>query len=130
MTTIKLPLAKLSPEKKIELATTIHSAMRGNAHYPEPTPPLDELISTAEELNQAITHTAQVRQQSIFDEPALLSPSEIIAKSARIYKQSKVATARQEDFEDRLDAILAQLASYVEKVSGGDSAKIWSAGMC
>ena len=26
MATIKLPLGKLSPEKKIELATTIHSA--------------------------------------------------------------------------------------------------------
>jgi hypothetical protein len=130
MATIKLPLAKLSPEKKIELATTIHCAMSGNSHYPEPSPPLDSLISTAEELNQAITHTTQVRQQSIFDEPALLSPSEIIAKSARIYKQSKSATARQEDFEDKLDAILAQLASYVERVSGGDSAKILSAGMC
>jgi hypothetical protein len=130
MATIKLPLGKLSPEKKIELATTIHSAMSGNSHYPEPSPPLDSLISTVEELNQAITHTTQVRQQSIFDGPALLSPDEVIAKSVRIHKQSKIATACQEDFEDKLDAILAQLASYVEKASGGDNSKILSAGMC
>ncbi|MEI6820203.1 MAG: hypothetical protein WCL19_11460 [Verrucomicrobiota bacterium] len=130
MATIKLPLGKLSPEKKIELATTIHFAMSGNSHYPEPSPPLDSLISTVEELNQAITHTTQVRQQSIFDEPALLSPEEVIAKSVRIHKQSKIATACQEDFEDKLDAILAQLASYVEKASGGDNSKILSAGMC
>ena len=105
MSTVKLALATLSIEEKIQLATDIDSAMTGNAAYPTPNPTLAALKLTATNLTKAVTSANDLR------------------------KQSQIATIAQDDCEDLLDADLTLLASYVQNTSGGDAAKILTSGM-
>ncbi|MGL4401246.1 MAG: fibronectin type III domain-containing protein [Luteolibacter sp.] len=105
MATVKLALAELSIEEKAQLATNIESDLTGNADFPTPNPTLATLKATAARLTLAVTKVAEIR------------------------KQSEIATIEQDEAEDLLDSVLTQLGSYVENASGGDEAKILSAGM-
>ncbi len=105
MATVKLALAELSIEEKVQLATNIESGLTGNAAFPTPNPSLATLKATAASLTLAVTKAADVR------------------------KQSEIATIEQDDAEDLLDSVITQLGSYVENTSGGDEAKILSTGM-
>jgi Fibronectin type III domain len=105
MSTVKLGLAELSIEEKIQLAANIEVALTGNALFPTPDPTLASLKATAENLGSKTSAAADIRAQS------------------------QIATIAQDEAEDELDAALTTLASYVETAAKGDEAKILSAGM-
>jgi len=105
MSTVKLGLAELTIEEKIQLAANVGQALTGNATFTTPNPTLASLKATAESLGTKTAFAADIR------------------------KQSQIATLAQEDAEDELDAQLTTLGSYVENTSKGDEAKILSAGM-
>ncbi len=105
MATVKLALAELTIEEKVQLATNVEAGLTGNAVFPAPNPPLATLKATAASLTLAVTKAAEAR------------------------KQSEIATLDQDNAEDLLDSVLTQLGSYVENTSGGDEAKILSTGM-
>ena len=105
MATVKLALAELSIEEKLQLTNNIVSGLTGNAVFTTPNPTLATLQATAASLTTAVTKVADIR------------------------KQSEIATIEQDDAEDLLDSALTQLGSYVENTSGGDEAKILSTGM-
>lgn len=129
MAPFKLLLAGLSPDEKVQLATRIHSAMSGNANFPEPAPPLASIVAAARDLARAVTKCAWIQRQSIFHGNAGLEPSGAMAKAAEIRQQTRIAAIEQDSSEDRLDAVLTQLATYVGNASGGDDAVILTAGM-
>ncbi len=105
MSTVKLGLAELTIEEKIQLATNIEVALTGNPSFTTPDPTLASLRATADNLGNKTAAAADIRAQS------------------------QIATITQDDAEDQLDAALTTLASYVESTSKGDEAKILSAGM-
>ena len=105
MSTVKLGLAELTIEEKIQLAANIDKALTGNANFPTPNPTLASLKTAASALGTKAAFAADIR------------------------KQSQIATLAQDTAEDALDAALTTLGSYVETTSGGDEAKILSAGM-
>lgn len=105
MTKIKLNLARLSIADLLLRAADIKTKMTGNANFTTPIPPLTEL-------------TTQIT--------ALTTSNNAYNQGELTQKQNK--TARDNDAET-LRALLSQLASYVEAASGGDAAKILSAGM-
>ena len=105
MATVKLALAELTPEEKVQLATNINDSMTGNPIYTTPAPTLASLVATAAGLTAAITNAADKRQQSL------------------------VATMELDAAEDALDAAITQLGSYVENTSNGVEADILSSGM-
>lgn len=105
MAKVKLNLASLTDEQLLQKANDIKTAMTGNASYTTPIPTLTVLgtsiTASQTKLNEwfAAQNTAQ---QKTTEKNALL---------------------------DTLRAQLTQLAAYVEAASGGDAAKIQSAGM-
>lgn len=101
----KLNLKDLSFEEILTLATAIRTKMTGNAAFLTPLPTLAEL------------GTMTTAAQTAFNESV----------AARDTAKAKTA-ACAEAFET-LCAALTQEAGYVEAVSGGDAAKILSAGM-
>ncbi len=105
MPKVKLALAELSVSEKIQLTDHIVGSMTDNAAYPTPNPSL-----------------ADVQEQ-------LTKVKDAAAKAEEIRKQSQIATIELENEEDALDAVLTQLGSYVENASGGEEARILSAGM-
>lgn len=105
MATVKLALAELTPDEKIQLAKTIDTKMDGNAIYPAPAPTLASLKDTAAALSNAMTRAADLRQKSL------------------------VATMEQDAAEDALDSAFTLLGAYVESASKGVEADILSSGM-
>ena len=102
---VKLGLNRLSPAEKVALTNTIVTAMTGNANFGTPNPPLATLTTKATTLNAKIgaVNTAKASYET--------------------------ALAERDDAEIALDADLTQEGAYVENASGGDKAKIESAGM-
>jgi hypothetical protein len=101
----KLNLHDLTYEQKLTQTNEIKTSMTGNANFPTPTPSLPAytaLIATATTKHAEWTDT------------------ELLAKQKTVERQDAFAA---------LDAATTQLAGYVEAASGGDAAKIESAGM-
>jgi hypothetical protein len=101
----RLNLAQLSYEQKLTQANEIKTSMTGNANFPTPVPTLaayGTLITTATTKHAEWTDT------------------QLLAKQKTVERQAAF---------DALDAASTQLAGYVEAASGGDAAKIESAGM-
>jgi hypothetical protein len=105
MAKVKLGLRSLNPDGIVALANTIKTAMTANANFTTPNPAL-----TA--LGTLIT-TAQTKI-------AAYNTAKAAAELALTDRDTAVAA---------LCAGLTQEAAYVENVSGGDTAKIESAGM-
>ena len=101
----KLNLDQLTYEQKLTQATEIKTKMTGNANFPTPVPTLASyttLITTATTKHAEWTDAQQV---------------------------AKIKTVERQNAFAALDAASTQLAGYVEAASGGDAAKIESAGM-
>ena len=101
----RLNLAQLTYEQKLTQANEIKTSMTGNANFPTPVPTLaayGTLITTATTKHAEWTDT------------------QLLAKQKTVERQAAF---------DALDAASTQLAGYVEAASGGDAAKIESAGM-
>lgn len=105
MSKIKLNLQRLTIPEKTARAQQIVAAITGNANFSSPQPALAQVTAAIDDLDAAY----------------------LAAQTAR--QEAKNKTATQSQKEDALDAVLTQLASYVESVSGGDEAKITSAGL-
>lgn len=101
----RLNLDQLSYDQKLTQANEIKTSMTGNANFPTPVPTLAAyatLITTATTKNAEWTDT------------------QLLGKQKTVERQAAF---------DALDAASTQLAGYVEAASGGDAAKIESAGM-
>ncbi len=105
MADIKLNLNRLSVPEKIDLAQSIVTDMTGNTAFPTPVPAL-----------AAVTKATDA-----------LSDKSQAARSARL--AAITATSEQDDASTTVDALLTQLASYVQTISNGDADIIRSAGM-
>ena len=105
MPKVKLNLNRLPIPEKTARAHQIVAAMTGNDNFQSPQPTLAQVTAAINELDSAYLSAQTARQDA------------------------KNKTAAQNQKEDALDSVLTQLASYVESVSGGDEAKITSAGM-
>ena len=105
MAKVKLNLAGLSVAQKIELAKKFEEMMTGNTNFTTPDPELTVLATKYGALDDANTSAEAARAASV------------------------EATTNLYDAEKELDVVLNALAAYVEKASGGDTAKIQSAGM-
>ena len=105
MPKIKLNLARLSIPEKLRLADTIIKAMQGNPNFTNPNPSLVQL-------------------QDLWT-----------AANTKTNKSAAADLAVQQAITERntaIEALVAGLnaeAAYVESISGGDTAKIQSAGM-
>jgi hypothetical protein len=101
----KLNLDRLNPDEVVSLASTIKTALTGNATFTTPNPTLvalGTLITTAQ-TKTAAYNTARAALQTLLDD-----------RDAAV---------------EALRAGLRAEAAYVENVSGGDPVKIQSAGM-
>jgi Fibronectin type III domain len=105
MAKTKLNLKNLSTPEKIARARQIVTAVTNNAHFPTPNPPLTQVSAAIDAVEQLNNEVQAMRAAAK-------------AKTSELYQQESV-----------LDRTLAQLAAYVESVSGGDDAKINSAGL-
>ena len=104
MANVKTNLAKLKTAEKIQFARQIVTDMTSNPNFPMPTPALPSVASAAATLEEAYNASQIARQ---------------ISKS----KTAAVVPA-----DEALNLALTQLANYVQNASGGDAAKIQSAG--
>lgn len=105
MAKVKLNLKSLSTTEKIAKARQIVTAMTGNPDFTTPHPTLAQVTAVADDLDTAFSD----------------------AQAARQTAQTK--TSVMHDKEDSLEAVLRQLAAYVESVAGDDESKILSAGI-
>ena len=105
MAKVKLGLQDQSVPEKTQLGDTVHTSMTGNANYVTPVPTLAELLAAKNALATAFATAVAARQAS------------------------EQATALLNQKEDVFDLVMTQLGNYVETTSGGDEAKILSAGM-
>jgi hypothetical protein len=105
MAKVKLAMGNMSPQEVTDLATRIVTMMTGNANFPTPNPTLASITTQKNTTNTSIT-TQETTKAT--------------AEAATITRDANVAS---------LKALLSQLANYVENASGGDAAKIESAGM-
>lgn len=104
MSLIKLGLDRMPVADKIQFGRLIADAMNANPNFPTPTPSVGALEdkTTALELGY---NAAQAARQA-----------------------AKMKTTIQDDCAAELDWVITQMALYVESASGGDKAKIESAG--
>jgi hypothetical protein len=105
MARVRLGLGRLGPDKVVNLANGIKTAMTGNANFEMPNPPLvdlgtaiDAAVAKIAEYNVAVT-------------------------------EAETALERRKQAVAELAALLTQEAAYVENASNGDVTKIASAGM-
>jgi len=104
MSKIKLNLAKLNLDEKLQLTQNVITGLGDNLNFPNPNPPTAQLTTVR---------------------------TNIIAKTNGIEAaESALRTeyAERATLEEQLDNYLEQEAAYVESVSGGDKAKILSSG--
>jgi hypothetical protein len=104
MSYAKLGLDSLSVPAKIQYGRRLVTALTGNPNFPTPNPGVAVLTAGADELEAAYND----------------------AHAARLVAKTK--TTVQDEKTTALDLLIAQLASYVDNASGGDSVKIESAG--
>jgi hypothetical protein len=102
---IKLDLQGKTVPQKIQFLRDIVTQMTGNANYPTPSPALTVITAKANALETALG-AQQTAQQA-----------------------AKTATTTLETKEGEADAAVNSLSNYVWETSGGDEAKIQSAGM-
>jgi hypothetical protein len=105
MNPIKLQLTRMPVPQKAQFAQQIVTKMTSNPRFPDPTPALSGIQSTAGTLS-SLYNTAQ---------------------QARL--AAKAATAAQNESSAELDTLLSQLAAYVFNVVGDDETAVNSAGM-
>ena len=105
MAKVKLNLSKLTIRERLALAQQIITAMTGNANFTTPNPPLATLQTL---LTAATTKTDAADAAAVAAEQA---------------------TSERNTAVDALVAALNSEAAYVETTSGGEEAKILSAGM-
>jgi hypothetical protein len=105
MSNAKLGLNELSPEEMVILAETIVTAMTGNANFPTPNPTLAAITT-----QKNTTHGKITGYKNLLD-------------------AAKAGLMQRDDETANLAALLTQLMAYVQNASGGDAAKIESAGM-
>ena len=102
---IKLDLQGITVPDKVQFMRGIVTQMTGNANFTTPNPALS-VITTAANTLETKFNTQQTAQQA-----------------------AKTATTNLGTAEDAANAALNSLANYVEEASGGDTAKIESAGL-
>jgi hypothetical protein len=102
---IKLDLQGKTVPQKIQFLRDIVTQMTGNANYPTPSPALTVITAKANALETALG-AQQTAQQA-----------------------AKTATTTLETKEGEADAAVNSLSNYVWETSGGDEAKIQTAGM-
>jgi len=105
MRNIKLNLRSLSVPDKVNKGRQIVTAMTNNANFSNPHPPLSEIATSINTLEQTYA--------------SLLS-----AKA-----DAKAKASAQEDAEAKVDQGLSQLAAYVESIAGNDAKIVTSAGL-
>ena len=105
MARVKLNLRNLSITDKIAKGRQIVTAMTDNARFASPNPPLSDITTALDDLQNAFALVQAAR-------------SEVTTK-----------TVNQDNAEAKLDQALTQLAGYVESVAGKDDTVITSAGM-
>ena len=104
MSTIKLGLADLPVPDRIQYGYSVGQALDGNPNYPDIGPLRTTLAAATDKLSASYTDAQTARQ---------------IAKSK---------TSIQDDDMAAFDAVMGDVARYVQTQSGGDKAKIESAG--
>jgi len=104
MSQVAVGTSSLPVPDKIQYARQIVLDMTGNANFTTPAPTLASITTAATALETAYNAAQTARQ---------------LAKSATSTQDAKSAA---------LDLLLSQEANYVENTSGGDQAKIESAG--
>ena len=102
---IKLDLQSYTVPDKIQFMRQVVTEMTGNANFTTPSPALSVISTKATALESAF-NAQQTAQQA-----------------------AKTATTNLGTAEDAANAAMNSLANYVEETSGGDTAKIESAGM-
>jgi fibronectin type III domain protein len=104
MSQVKANVSKLNATQTMLFGRSIVTAMTGNGVFPTPAPPLASITSAATALETAINVA--------------------IAKRA----ESKLSTTQMHDAQKALALLITQEGNYVQSASGGDAAKIESAG--
>lgn len=104
MSTIKLGLADLSVPAKIQYGYRVIQALNGNLNFPDSAPEVTALTAATDKVSASYTDAQTARQ---------------IAKSK---------TSIQDDDVTTFEAVVANVARFVQTESGGDKAKIESAG--
>ena len=104
MADVKVGLRNLSVPQKIAKATAIVNQMTGNASYPTPNPALADVTTKTTALDAANSAAEALKQAS------------------------KAQTVLLNLTEDELDALLNQLADYVNNTAAGDEQTILSSG--
>lgn len=102
---IKLDLQGRTVPQKIQFLRDIVTQMTGNANYTTPAPTLASITTKANALEAALGTQATAQQAA------------------------KTATTNLETKEGEADAAISSLSNYVWETSGGDEAKIQTAGM-
>jgi hypothetical protein len=102
---VKLGIKGMTILAKGELGARIVAAMTGNPNFVTPNPSLADITAAKAAMLTAYNNALTLRQQS------------------------NAATDLQVDKEKNYERLLALEAAYVENASGGDEAKIQSAGM-
>lgn len=105
MAKVKLNLRSLSPTEKTAKARQIVASLTGNPDFTTPFPPLTQITTSADALDDAFAEVQAAKQT-------------VLTKSSILRERN-----------DALDGQLRQLASYVESISGDDETKILSAGV-
>jgi len=102
---VKLGLDRMTILVKAELGDRVVAAMTGNPNFVTPNPSLADITAAKAALRTAYSAALTLRQQA------------------------KAATDLQADKEKDYERLMTLEALYVENASGGDEAKIQSAGM-
>lgn len=104
MATVKVGLRNLSIPQKISMANAIVNQMTGNPSFLTPNPALADVTTKTTVLDAAQTAAEAIRQAS------------------------KAQTVLLNLTEDELDALINQLASYVENTAASDEQVVLSSG--
>ena len=105
MSKVKLNITRLSITERNAKCQQIISAMTGNPSFPTPNPPLATITSALNDSNNAFNAAQAARQEA------------------------KAKTNAQNEADDIVSGVMAQLSAHVESVAGGNEALIRSAGM-
>jgi hypothetical protein len=105
MAKVRLGLGDKTVLERVQFGDTVHTALTGNTNFTTPAPPLTAVQTATDGLRDA-------------------------AEAVRL---AKLALAGAVDVQDQkqtaFDTVLTQEGNYVQNTSGGDPAKIQSAGM-
>jgi hypothetical protein len=105
MAKVRLNLSRLPIPQKLAKSKQIIEALTGNTNFPTPTPPLASVTGAINALDGAYSSAQAARQTA------------------------KEKTSDQNQKEDALNLIMAQLAAYVESVAGDNEQLVLSVGM-